>query len=961
MGRIAATTSHTGMIVTQRARRERRARRALGAILAAGLATTAITRVAGAAAAADAGAARGAGAGSVSGRTLSPDRYPLQFEANAGQTDPRVAFLSRGPGYTLFLSPSESNLVMTDREGHGAAVRMTLLGASRDARLVPEGAQTGIVNYYIGRDASRWRSGIPAHARVRAAGIYPGVDLVYYGVGRRLEYDFVLAAGADPSRIRLQIEGADAIVVEKDGGLSIGIARRRIRWGKPVVYQQGATGGREPVEGRYVRLGARRVGFQVGRHDARRPLVIDPTLDYATYIGGTDLQVDAEQGQGVAADAAGNAAIAGVTTTTQFPVTAGAYQSTRKGTGNFIQDCFIAKFNATGSGLSFATYFGGTANDQGGSWKMGVAIGPGGDVWAAGFAGGSDFPSTAGSFQPVIGDPNGDAFVARFNATGGLVWSSFLGGPFADRAFCVDVDGSGNAYVGGDTNSGASFPSTPGAYASGGEAFITKIVPDGSSIVYSTTLDTNFARVHGCVVDAAGAVYATGNTGTGTVHMTATPGVFQPTPSSGNGDVFIAKLNPDGGSVAYLTFLGGAGGDDAWDIAVNAQGEAVVAGSTTGSFPVTAGAYQTTFGGAPNNDAFVAKISADASTKIFATYLGKSANDDGRGVGFDDQGRVWVAGNTSSQDFPTTAGAVQGSWNASWFGSPFVALLSADGSALEYGTYLNDNLISIAYDFTTDAGGRAYLTGQALAGFPTTAGAYRTVVGGNSDAFLARFTSGGGGSTDTDGDGVPDANDDCPQVSNADQADADSDGHGNVCDNCPSVANPDQADLDSDGTGDACEGSADADGDGVSDATDNCPQVPNAGQADGDADGRGDACDITLTSPIASAVLDCSDPTQLRPTLSWNAGPYDKFKAFIGRDPNFSTGTANSGDTWLTSTSWTPSGKKWKKACAWAAQAASLTPGGVLYVRIQALDRNAAKNDPARKVYSATTQVTAGF
>lgn len=880
------------------------------------------------------------------------DKIPLQFETNADRTDGRVAFLARGPGYTLFLTPTESDLVMMGRDGHGAAVKMKLLDANPSTRLTGEDEAPGRVNSYIGSDPSRWRTGIPVFTRVRASEIYPGVHLVYYGIGRTLEYDFIVSPGADSSRIRMEIEGADRIRIDEDGGLTITIAGREIRWRKPVLYQTSDSGSglsetKVAVSGRYVKLGSRRVGFLVGSHDRSRPLVIDPALDYATYLGGNDLQVTPEQGLGVGVDASGAAAIVGLTTSVSFPATTGAFQTTRKGSGNFTSEAFVAKLNATGSALVFATYFGGTNNEGPTSDKMGVAIGPGGDVWAAGHTDSPDFPVTAGAYRTTYG--SGEAWVARFDTNGGLVWSSFLG---TGRAHCLDLDGSGNAYVGGFGGP----PSTPGAYNSGGVAFVSKISPDGSSLVWSTTLDTgNAAWVKACVVDESGSVYATGLI-FGTVHMTATPGVFQPNATSG--DSFIAKLNPDGASVAYLTFLGGTGSDETWDIAVNAQGEAVVAGrNAQGDFPVTPGAYQTVYGslgGVPNDDAFVAKISADATTKIFATYLGKGAFDNGTGVGYDDQGRVWVAGNTASHDFPTTADALQQTWGSGWFSSPFVALLSADGTALEYSTFVNDNQWAVTYDFTTDASGRAYLVGQSGAGFPVTNGAYDRVLGGNSDTFLARFTSGGGGAPDADGDGVPDSSDNCPAVANPGQQDGDGDGDGDACDNCPTVANPSQVDTDGDGTGDACESSDDADGDGIADGSDNCPAVSNSDQVDADTDGEGDVCDLTLTSPLAGGTVDCSDPLRLRPTIVWNPGPYDRFEAFIGSDTSFAP-LVNSGGNALKVNTWTPPGKKWKKACA---RALAINPSApVLYIRIQGLDKNAPKNDPRRKVYTEITLV----
>lgn len=896
----------------------------------------------------------------------------LRFERNAGQTDERVAFLARGPGFTVFLEPTISSLVMIDGEGRGAVVKLKLLGA--DHRATPAGLEAlpGRANYYTGNDRSRWITDVSAFGRVRIQDVYRGIDLLYYGREGQLEYDFVVDPGIKPSAIRMEIEGADRLRIDEDGGLMIEVAGREIRWHKPVIYQESVAGAAESeqgartaVQGEYVLTGTRRVGFRVGPYDRSRPLVIDPALDYATYLGGTDFTLTQEEGQGITADAAGNAAVVGLTPCANFPTTSGAFQKVRNSpAGNSAMDAFVTKLNANGTGLIFSTYIGGTKIEQYGGWKMGVAIGSTGDVFVAGMTESNDFPITAGVFQPAMGESDplnsgGEAFVARISTSGALVWSSFLGGNGLDRPYCLDLDGSDNAYVGGYTAATTSFPTTPGAYQTTGTGFISKISADGSSLVWSTRLSGVLTKVQGCVVDDTGHVYATGFSNYGVNTLVTTPGVFQPTTGGGGTDAFVAKLNPDGASAAYVTWLGGTGGDDGWGIAVNAQGEAVVAGNTGGGFPVTAGAYQQTFGGTPYNDAFVAKINADATAIIWASYLGKSADDGARGVGYDDQGRVWVAGNTSAHDFPTTADGLQKTWGANWYWSPYLARFSADGAALDYATYFNDNGTAVLQDMAVDSSGRAYMTGECAAGLPTTSGAYDRTLGGVYDAWVARFSpGGGGGGTDTDGDGVVDGSDNCPQVSNANQADGDSDGVGTVCDNCPTVNNPSQTDTDTDGTGDACEaGPADADGDGITDATDNCPSTSNADQADFDDDGTGDVCDLTITQPLAGATLDCSNPAAIKPTIVWDKGPYDRFKVFVGNNPAFTAGTmVTSGDTLLSATSWTPGTKKWKKACTLAKNA---NPGApVLYIRIKGVDKQIPAGHPGKTTYAGPLQVS---
>jgi hypothetical protein len=357
----------------------------------------------------------------------------------------------------------------------------------------------------------------------------------------------------------------------------------------------------------------------------------------------------------VAGDPDGNAAVAGFTPSADYPTTAGAFSRTRSGSGASAIDAFIAKLDADGSDLLFSTYLGGTNVEQDPDdavdHKMGIAIGPGGEVWAGGLTHSNDFPATAGAFQEdTAGDV--DACVARLSTSGGLVWASYLGGAQRDRIFCLDVDASGSVYVGGHTTSGNTFPQTPGAFLSGGSAFLAKLAADGSSLTWATTLDTSGARVLGCAVDAAGSVFATGKAGA--AGLTASAGAFQETYGGGFSDAFVAKVNPDGGSVAYLSFLGGNAEDEGWDIDIDGSEQAAVAGTTfSPDFPVTQGAYDPNFGGGSFSDVFAARISANgtASSSRPSSAARRAIRARRR---IRRPGPIWVAGNTVSPNFPTT-------------------------------------------------------------------------------------------------------------------------------------------------------------------------------------------------------------------------------------------------------------------------------------------------------------------
>ena len=338
---------------------------------------------------------------------------PLHFEANQGQTAAAVQFLSRGPRHTLFLTSTEAVLALTRTEpasrghagGHqrytGAVLRMAFVGADPAARGAGREELPARANYYIGNDPARWHTGVRTFASVQYQDIYPGVDLVYYGHGRNLEYDFVVAPGADATRIALAFEGADGLHLEQDGDLAILIGGDTLRMQKPTVYQE-VDGARREVAGGYVLADGHQVGFQIAAYDAQRPLIIDPVLFYSTYFGGNYT----DSGFGIAVDAAGQAYVTGYTGSADFPTTSGSFQEIYAGAG----DAFVTKVSPSGSGLGYSTYLGGAYVEQ----ANGIAVDalPSPNAYVVGIANGPDFPATTGAFQTEpAGD--GDAFVAK--------------------------------------------------------------------------------------------------------------------------------------------------------------------------------------------------------------------------------------------------------------------------------------------------------------------------------------------------------------------------------------------------------------------------------------------------------------------------------------------------------------------------------------------------------------------
>jgi len=432
-------------------------------------------------------------------------KLPLSFEANQGQSDPQVKFLSRGQGYSLFLTDSAAVLVLTkgnhpnkkldQRPAAGKTqqpdtpktdvVRMELAGANPAMRVSGAEQLPGKANYFIGNDPSKWHSNLPTYAKVKYAAVYPGVDLLYYGNQRQLEYDFVVAPGADPSPVRLHFAGASKLKLNAEGDLTIIAKDGEIAFHKPVVYQT-KDGRRQPVEGNFELLAGNRVGFKVGDYDHDRELVIDPTLAYSTYLGGSGLSMLAA----IAVDSEGSVYATGASGGAHFPTTPGTIQP------DVSTHIFVSKLNPAGSALVYSTYMGGTSSDAGDE-TSGIAVDENGDAYLAGQTGSPDFPVTASALQRA--DKNatipgrGTGFVTKLNPSGSaLEYSTYLGGSSFDLPSGIALDSDGNTYIVGQTGS-LDYPVTEGALQTvnhvtspSATGFITKLNSTGTGLIYST-------------------------------------------------------------------------------------------------------------------------------------------------------------------------------------------------------------------------------------------------------------------------------------------------------------------------------------------------------------------------------------------------------------------------------------------------------------------------------------------
>ena len=655
----------------------------------------------------------------------SYSKIPLSFVANYGQADRQVKFTSRGSGYSLALTPNTFSFALANQRNKEASLLYaTLLGGNSAAKLTGLERLLTTTNYFIGSDPRKWKTNVPSYAKVKYSGVYPGIDLVFYGNQNLLEYDFIVSPGTDPGVIALGFDGITGMRIDEKGDLILRTDAGEIRQSKPVVYQQ-IDNAKRIIPASYLIKGKRQIAFQIANYDRSKPLVIDPTLAFSTYLGGSGM----DRGDGIAVDSAGNAYITGGTPSTNFPVTPGAFQTVRAGL--FDTDAFVTKMNSTGTALIYSTYFGGDNRDSGND----IALDGSGNAYITGLTDSSNLPTTPGAFRtmPALTDEF-DAFAMKLNATGtALVYSTYLGSIIGAG---IAVDSAGNAYIAGQA--AAAYPTTPGAFQtmSGGnsDAFVTKLNTTGTALVYSTFLGgSGFDLATDIAIDSGGNAYVTGQAGAG---FPVTPGAFQTSFNGVNNDAFVTKLNATGSALVYSTFLGGSGNDTGNGLAVNAAGNAYVTGTSDSvNFPFSPGAFQTMK--AAGQDAFVTELSVAGSALAYSTYLGGDGNDFGLDVALDTAGNASVIGSTDSSNFPTTADAIQ-SDNGGGV-DVFITRLNATGTGLLFSTYLGGSNTDGGLSIAVDLAGSIYVTGQTFSeDFPTTPGAFQTMLGGSSDAFVAK-------------------------------------------------------------------------------------------------------------------------------------------------------------------------------------------------------------------------------
>jgi type II secretory pathway pseudopilin PulG len=707
-------------------------------------------------------------------------KLPLGFERNQGQAAAEVEYLSRGRNATLFLTGNEAVLTLRGDRAKPAVLRMRLAGANQQATVAAEEPLQGKVSYLLGNDRTRWQTGVPTWRRVRYSEVWPGIDLVWHGTRSALEYDFIVRPGSDPARIRVTFGGTERLRLDRAGNLIAKTAAGEVVQSAPVIYQEGPEG-RTTVSGKYALKGRREIGFEIGRYDRSRPLVIDPVLNYATYLGGTG----ADEAFAIAVDGEGQAYVTGTADPARndFPLGPGGFTRTF---GDFA--LFVTKLNAAGTEQLYTALIGSgpTALRNCGEGEPfcdvisnGIAVTADGKAAITGGLANdehdSEYPTTENAFQGpgfpcffecgAMPGRNADVFVTMLNAEGDdLIYSTFYAGTgYRDQGNeigqAIALDSDQRIYITGFTNSnglptrnefqnGSAFRRKD-AFIAVFDPFITK---GNDTLLYASYLGGREDDAGlGIAVDGSRNAYVGGSTRSEDLQTKSPIGQpLQATFQGGQFDGFVAKIDTEArgdASLTYLTYFGGNVNDRVEGVAVDSAQRAYITGATNSSpatFPLL-NAFDAT---QLNGEAFVAKLNADGTARFYCSFLG---GENGNGAGDGEEGmaialdagqNVYVTGRTTSgASFP--AGPLAAVFPEELQGTAFVAKIEATVSTttparLLYATTFGGKNAK-AHGIAVDPKGNVYLAGTTGGELPTTAGALQTDFGGDTDAFVAKI------------------------------------------------------------------------------------------------------------------------------------------------------------------------------------------------------------------------------
>jgi len=697
-------------------------------------------------------------------------RIPLYFIKNTGQVDGSVRYYEKGPSHATFFTDDGLVLSLSRNEektkGHSIpagrvdneattrgsrrttteAVRLSFVGRRKDAAITAERKMPGRVNYFVGSDPAKWRADVPTFGQVTYRDVYDKIDIRFYGAGGNMEHDVVVRPGGDPKAVRFAYKGVKDLELTPEGDLLVRLEGGVIREKRPLVYQE-INGKRKIIESAYRIIGKSdgtfTYGFEVAAYDRTKELIIDPVLVYSTYLGGSGY----DSVHSIAVDSSGAVYVTGFTDSLDFPAANPAQGSS----GGGLNDTFITKLNPQGTAIVFSTYLGGSGDD----FAEGIAVDGSGAVYITGITTSLDFPvlnafqgvyggTLAGTGYGGVGDfgsMRGDAFITKLDPRGGTIaYSTYLGGNGDEIANDIFVESTGAVYVTGETTS-TDFPLVNPIQPAPGnidwQAFVTKVNPSGTGLLYSTYLGGSLREAGlSIAVDGAGAAYVAGETSS-TDFPVVNPAQGRRAGGINPFDFFIAKLSPAGSALTYATYLGGSGDERLPGIAVDSSGSAYITGYTSSTdYPVVSPLQAANAGGM---DIVVSKIDPTGSAIVYSTYIGGSGDDFGSAIAVDAAGSAYVAGLSYSSDYPL-ASPLQ----ASNSGTSDAVLTEIDpaGSSLLFSTYLGGQNTENARNIALGASGAIYLGGWTTSGDFPLVSPYQVIMGVPGDAFISKIDPG---------------------------------------------------------------------------------------------------------------------------------------------------------------------------------------------------------------------------